>query len=377
MKKGGEKGLTTVGGPTLSARPDNFGQGRPPPCHGRTAPREESDEDRPVLTGPRVPTKTSIGIILCRRNVKTGRPEVLLAHKRYTYAFAEFVHGRYARGRASFAMTLRNITPLFDLMTREELFDVLSLNFEQMWYRIWLTLDNRDLYNKKYAKFQSTFMREDGGAALRRLVMLARATGVLLWEVPRGRHLNAREADSLCASRELHEETGVEKSEYRFLPGVKRRVSHVSAGTRYVCAYYIALANPHLANADGYDDPSRPTLRDLSHMAEVSEVRWHDIERVRLIDSSDSRLEALVAPAFNLIKQYLKGRWASRRPVIAPPTTAVLPPAAGAARAPEEGWRPAQKGARASKFCKQNSGSRPRPPRGEQCNDRCKGGAKK
>jgi 8-oxo-dGTP pyrophosphatase MutT (NUDIX family) len=265
-------------------------------------------------------------VILCRRNVKTGHPEALLAHKRYTYAFAEFVHGRYARGRAGSNAALRCVAPLFDYMTREELFDILSLNFEQMWYRIWLTLDNRDLYNKKCAKFQSTFMRDDGGAALRRLVMLARANGVLLWEVPRGRRLNARESDILCATRELHEETGVEKNEY----------SYVSAGTRYTCAYYVALANPHLANAVSYDDPTRPTLREINLMAEVSEVRWHDIERIRLIDSADSRLESLVAPAFRLMKQYLKGRWAARRHAGAPPTTAILPlgPAAPVAVAP-------------------------------------------
>ena len=299
---------------------------------GETAPDPDSDEEpAPAATvgktlGAQMPTKTSIGVILCRRNAKTGRPEALLAHKRYTYAFADFVHGRYARGRAGSNAALRCVAPLFDQMTREELFDVFSLNFGQMWYRISLTLDNRDLYNKKYAKFQSTFMRDDGGAALRRLVMLARANGVLLWEVPKGRRLNAREADILCASRELREETGVEKSEYRFLPGVKRRVSYVSAGTRYVCAYYVALANPRLANAVSYDDPTRPTLREINHMAEVSEVRWHDIERIRLIDSSDSRLESLVAPAFKLMKQYLKGRWAARRHAIAPPTTAILPP---------------------------------------------------
>jgi len=353
---------------------DPRGEAARPRGHGDDP---DSDEEPPASTGSRMPTKTSIGVILCRRNAKTGRPEALLAHKRYSYAFAEFVHGRYARGRAGSNASLRCVAPLFDHMTREELFDVLSLNFEQMWYRIWLTLDNRDLYNKKYAKFQSTFMRDDGGAALRRLVMLARANGVLLWEVPRGRRLNAREADILCASRELREETGVEKSEYRFLPGVKRRVSYVSSGTRYVCAYYVALANPHLAGAVSYDDPTRPTLREINHMAEVSEVRWHDIERIRLIDSSDSRLESLVAPAFKLMKQYLKGRWAARRHVIAPPTAAILPPSTGEpawgarpadGRADaEDGWRPARAGGqRKGKRREQNGGGRGagKPPRG-------------
>jgi 8-oxo-dGTP pyrophosphatase MutT (NUDIX family) len=257
----------------------------------------------------RISTKTSIGIILCRKNVNTGRPEVLLAHKRYTYAFADFVHGKYVRSRIGSNTMLRYIAPLFDHMTREELFDILSLNFEQMWYRIWLTIDNKDLYNKKYAKFQSTFMRDDGGATLRKLVMQARSTGVLLWEVPKGRKLNAREADILCATREMYEETGISKNDYRFLPGVKRKVSYISAGTRYNFTYYIAFANPHLAGANIYDDPSQPTLRDINYMAEVSEVRWYNIDQIRLIDNTDLRLEDLITPAFKLFKQYSKGKW--------------------------------------------------------------------
>ena len=280
-------------------------QKKSPPA-AEPAPRPRAWRARP---GERMPTKTSIGVVLCRRNPSKGRPEVLLVKKRYTYAFADFVHGRYARGRPGSGVALRCVAPLLDGMTREELLDVLSLNFEQMWYRIWLTSDKRDLYNKKNAKFQSTFMRDDGGAALRRLVMTSRAAGVLLWEVPKGRHLNARETDIFCAARELQEETGVGKNEYRFLPGVKRRVSYVSAGAHYVCAYYIALANPHLGRAA----PVQPSLRDLGNAAEVGEVRWYDIEQVRLVDGPGSRLEALVAPAFRLVKQYVRGRWAVRR----------------------------------------------------------------
>jgi 8-oxo-dGTP pyrophosphatase MutT (NUDIX family) len=260
-----------------------------------------------------IPMKTSIGIILCRRNAGTGRPEALLVHKRYTYAFAEFIHGRYARGRAGSDVALRHVSVLLADMTREELFDILSLNFEQMWYRVWLTRENWELYRRKYDKFHSTFMRDDGGASLRRAVMQVRGTGVLLWEVPKGRRLNPREADMLCAVRELGEETGIEKSEYRFLPGIKRRVSYVSAGTRYACTYYVAIANPRLTAAAG-PDGSKPTLRDLNLMAEVSEIRWHDIERIRLIAGAQSHLEALVVPAFRLMKKYLRGRWASRRP---------------------------------------------------------------
>jgi len=389
-------------------------------------PHYSSDPGRPSGCAAQIPpTKISIGIILCRTNAATNHPEVLLVHKRYTYAFAEFVHGRYARGRLScdggapappqraypsragaklrgaaepkpwdergergarpraeapnYARlnerrpsesplgsapgqrwrppapeaapkapagqhrapergpreslagarvgfpALRTVPALLGNMTTDELLDVWSLNFEQMWYRVWLSRDKRDLYNKKCAKFQSAFMRDDGGSALRRAVCQARSRGNLLWEVPKGRRLNPREADLICAVREMREETGIDKSEYRILPGVRRRVSYVSGGTRYVCVYYVAIANPRLAAAPCSPGPDRPTLyapgcpagrgkaSGVSHMGEVSEMGWHDIERLRLLDGPDARLESLVAPAFRLMKTYAKGRWAARR----------------------------------------------------------------
>src|SRR3989344_1275994 len=189
-------------------------------------------------------TKVSIGVILCRNNAITKKPEVLLVHKRYTYAYAEFIHGRYAPSRNK--MPHVTVLTLLGRMSTEELLDVWSLNFEQMWYRIWLTHDKKDFYLKKRAKFQAAFMR-DAGEGLRKAIQQTKTRSSPLWEIPKGRRLNARESDIICAIRELREETGVERNEYRFLPGVKRRVSYVSTGTRYVCIYYIAVANPRLA----------------------------------------------------------------------------------------------------------------------------------
>lgn len=274
----------------------------------------------------RLPAKTSIGIILCRKNATTLRPEALLVHKRYTYAFAEFVHGRYSRKAAGAAGATSGpgppaalsgpvpVSELLDNMSREELLDVYSLNFNQMWYRIWLTHNNRDLFQKKQTRFQSAFMR-DGGAELRQLCLAARGVGSPLWEVPKGRRQGSREPDIACAVRELQEETGVCKSEFRLIPGALRRTSYVSAGIRYIGIYYVAHCLPtsgRLAAAE-YSN----SLRDLPNLAEVGEVRWHDIERIRLIDSTPPRLVPLLKPVFSIIHDYCAGRWYMRntRPI--------------------------------------------------------------
>lgn len=293
----------------------------------------------------KMPTKSSWGVILCRRNATTGRPEALLVHKRYTYAFSDFIHGRYACGRPppGIVPPPRTVAELLDDMTREELFLVWSLEFGSMWYHVWLTCENRELYGRKCAKFQSSFMR-DGGVSLRAQVTRAHARGALLWEVPKGRRLSAREADIICSVRETREETGIDKGEYRLLPGVKRRVSYVSGRVRYICVYYIALAYPRLTESNHCCTRWLSLLRSIHQMAEVSEVRWCDIEHLRLLDEGSKRLESLIKPAFRLIKIYSRGRWAARRanPHHADDCDAILhsgPPPTGAPPA-ENGERP-------------------------------------
>lgn len=99
-----------------------------------------------------------------------------------------------------------------------------------------------------------------------------------------------------------------------------RRAAHVSAGTRYVATYFVAVAHPRLAawgaRAGGWTpagpDGARPPIRDDGGgSTEVSEVRWHDLDRLRAADP-DGRLEALVAPALRLARCYFSGRWAAR-----------------------------------------------------------------
>jgi 8-oxo-dGTP pyrophosphatase MutT (NUDIX family) len=256
-------------------------------------------------------TKASAGILLCRVHPHTNRPEVILVHKRYTYAFSEFVYGRYSR------QNQKGLMALFEQMSTEELLDVWSLNFDQMWYRIWLSGPRRELFAKKHTKFYTSFIRDDGGRALHQMLRQVQDRGVPFWEIPKGRP-NGKEGDLVCAMREFTEETGVEKKDYRLLPGVKRRVSFVHMGVRYVHVYYVAVAGARLCSGarPGWRRPvvpGRGVLSTADFMGEVDEVRWMDIEHVRFVDDGSGHLEAIIAPAFRLAKCFLRGRWDQRR----------------------------------------------------------------
>ena len=80
-----------------------------------------------------VPTiKKAYGIACVRYNDIARQYEILMVRKRCTYAFISFVSGRYCRNDE------RTIMDLLNAMTNQEKLDVLSLDFDILWWRIWL-----------------------------------------------------------------------------------------------------------------------------------------------------------------------------------------------------------------------------------------------
>lgn len=253
-----------------------------------------------------ISVKRSYGIILCKINPVNNRPEVLLVHKRYTYAYSMFVHGKYSRPNIWPKSSMSLVTNLLNQMTMEELLDIWSLNFKQMWYRIWLNYYENDIYKRKYAKFHNMFIKNDDGEVLKKAIQQVRNYNSLNWEVPKGRPIDSQERNITCAIRETKEETGLDKDDYIILPNVKRYVNYISLGTRYICTYYIALVNPTIKYYNN------PLLRDINNVTEINEVRWFDIDKIRLTDNYRKHLESLVNPAFKLVKKYLNNKWITR-----------------------------------------------------------------
>lgn len=253
-----------------------------------------------------ISVKKSYGIILCKINSVTNKPETLLVHKRYTYAYSMFIHGKYSRPNIWPKTSISLVSNLLNQMTLEELLDIWSLDFKQMWYRIWLNNCNTELYKRKYTKFYMSFIKPDNGELLKKTIQQIRNYGNLSWEVPKGRPLDSQEPSINCAIREIKEETGLSKNDYTILPNVKRYVNYISLGTRYICTYYIAVINPSIK----YYNNS--ILRDMNNVSEVSETKWFDIDKIRLIDDYKKHLEALIIPAFKLVKKYTNGKWLTR-----------------------------------------------------------------
>lgn len=234
-------------------------------------------------------TKSSFGIACCRFN--TGRPEILLVCKRYTYAYNLFINARYNSSDNA------AIIALFNGMTVDEKLTILSLNFAQIWYKVWLGSTNNAVYYTAKNKFETTFL-PDGGARLRRLINRS-TNSALLWEIPKGKRKFRAEQDLHCAIREFTEETGVAKKYYRVIPWAKRTHSYIDTGVKYVNTYYLALEKQAIAPQINFGRPGQ--------VAEICDLRWMNIDQIRLIDQG-RHLEEVVAPIFKFVKRYVKQR---------------------------------------------------------------------
>jgi len=244
-------------------------------------------------------------MLVCRK--RAGRPiEGLLVHRRYTYSFAEFVHGHH-QGLSR----PQELKALLSGMTVGELILVQSGDFERMYDFLWANQKmDGDLYERKAGKFAHCFVRRPQNLqALKNLVAQVRPTGRLWWEPPKGRQNRPHESGVTTAVREVEEEAGIARKCYNILPGYQREERYGSAVV-YHHIYFAAAARGALARGG-----AQPVLqmKNPAQIAEVDGVRWMTADEMRGVDH-DGRLGATV---IRLMRQVSRG-WYGRQDLANP-----------------------------------------------------------
>jgi 8-oxo-dGTP pyrophosphatase MutT (NUDIX family) len=183
--------------------------------------------------------KSSIGLALCK--IVNNKFSVLMVKKRVSYAFVEFVNGKY---------TIQSLRKLLNSTTFQEKIIIRSLNFKFMWHHLWYHLQEDN--TSKFAQIiQRTYqglcdkfdnlIRADGGAHLRKLLDSSNSIENI-WEIPKGRRDN-NEKSLDTAMREFYEETSIKPSDYRIVWTNPVANAYDDLGTTYSSLYYIALCD--------------------------------------------------------------------------------------------------------------------------------------
>ena len=226
---------------------------------------------------------------------------------------------------------------LLNAMTNQEKLDVLSLDFDILWWRIWLARSHeyatthglqlkanpadskewmaiyekrtlwglmsteqsstrQSLYVKKKAKFERSFLI-DNGALLERLVRASASSKNLMWDVPRGQK-DGCESDLECAIREFSEETGVKPKDYRILYGTPPfRYSYTDAGVTYNDTFYIAVEENKIL--------PRISFKTHTQIVEIDNIGWMGITELRFL-SCKKKLPGILLAIFNVAKKRCK-----------------------------------------------------------------------
>jgi 8-oxo-dGTP pyrophosphatase MutT (NUDIX family) len=242
--------------------------------------------------------KKSYGIICCRPDDKGM--QILMVKKATTYHFCEFVAGHYRKFNEV------HIIKLFNNMTYHEKMDILSMKFQNMWYRIYMENPDKVFlqgtknfwatsYFKKKNKFESTFL-QDSGEKLRKL--LSHSNNVdTPWEFPKGRKEGVKEENIETAIREFYEETGVDDTQYRLLWHIKPYISsYTDFGTTYKNTYYYAEAI----------DKWEPIYKfyDKQQICEVSAVCWINKSDLQHMKLEEITFKRLVNSFKKIVKKY-------------------------------------------------------------------------
>lgn len=233
--------------------------------------------------------KNSVGIILCSKN--ENNLEVLLVKKRCSYAYCDFIKG------GTYFTTSKN----FEKMTRDEMSDILKLDFKRMWDRYIPYNFNKDNYDKKYILFFERYIKKDSGKMLINLINSTHRKINLFWECPKGgRRINktgTKEDSLLCAIREFEEETSIKQTSYTILNNVYRYISHISNKITYKTKYYVAYTNK-LININN-------KFENIIKTNEIIDIGWFNIEKLHYLDlvGEAYNISNLIKPIFNLIKK--------------------------------------------------------------------------
>jgi len=244
--------------------------------------------------------KKSYGIV-CYRPSRQGI-QLLMIKKSTTYHFCEFVAGHYRKFNEAHIMKLLNN------MTYYEKMDILSLNFQNMWYRIYLENPDKvflqnshntwaNLYFRKKNKFEFTFLR-DGGKKLRQLIANSRNVDTL-WEFPKGRKNDINESDVETAIREFREETGIDYSKYQILWHIKPFVeTYTDFGITYQNTYFYAKA---IGEWDAIYN-----FYDKYQISEVSDIKWITKNNLKFLNLDPKSYKRLYNRFLKIIKKCKK-----------------------------------------------------------------------
>lgn len=205
--------------------------------------------------------KRSVGILLFNPSLD----KVLLVQKKCTYAYSEFVTGKYDKHNKD------SLLDKFNKMTAHEKMIIASLEFEWIWYNMFMCREKNDMYCRAFGRFYKCFLNNNT-KLLKSLLIQSSKNGNLIWEPPKGRKVKT-ESSLNCAIREVFEETKIKADTYQLIPRKKIKKQLISNNIRYIIIYYVGVMKE--------EETVKLNVLDKQQSSEISDIKWVPISNLQ------------------------------------------------------------------------------------------------
>lgn len=272
--------------------------------------------------------KTSFGLALCRYNKnKNNCIEILSIKKRFTYHYSCFIHGYWNSHIRNESKINSYIKYLLNNMSFQEKLMILSMNFGNMWWYMWLKnpekginmfdtnfKDNSNIiqsvndyktFFQKKNKFEKKFMYDEG-KYLHQMINNSKNCEEI-WEIPKGSK-NENEKDLDAAIREFTEETLFDNTYYNILYHVEPAISiYKDNKTIYKHIYFIAELNESGYNNKNIMFP-KINFKSESQISEVADIKWLNISHIENINIPTKIKKNMIKLYKNVMNKFKKNK---------------------------------------------------------------------
>ena len=212
----------------------------------------------------------SYGIILFTLDKK---PKIVMIERKDSLSYIEFIRGKYNIENHKY------IRLLLSRMTVIEKEKLLTYNFDELWTKLWIHIDNvNQRIKKEYLKSKETFEKLKNGIKLKdgfffnlkSLITDSKLDYISNeWEIPKGRR-SGNENNKDCAIREFEEETNISKNSYTLIKNIIPIIEEYKGinYVRYKHIYYVGKINKKIDLVIDQNNKDQYT--------EIKNIKWLD-----------------------------------------------------------------------------------------------------
>jgi len=197
------------------------------------------------------------------QNKEKNNINYLIVRRKHSLGYIEFIRGRYEIDN------LETVYHLIRQMTPDEINDIKTKDFKELWEEVW----KKTSYNKLYLKEMEDSLERFNYLKENNILdnKLKNDYDEPEWGFPKGRR-NPNEKNLKCALREFWEETSIDKNNLIVLNKLFpiQEIFFGTNGIKYKHIYYIAIY-------DGVDEVGLEKLQE-DQLTEIGDIKWINLK---------------------------------------------------------------------------------------------------